>query len=170
MKVWNTLKRVNFKSLWQLIALSITYPHFIYPTFMATKECMRVSTMYFGREHYRNTPANAFRHALWNYLIAAYCARRSTNKSKILKWTKTITDWYENAFMNSELARSMDFHNNEIGRMLYLEHHSKNLETNMQLLLDKTNEAVHINKAAPIPTAAGQLVFLYRPEEPKSAT
>lgn len=170
MKVWHILKRVNFKSLWQLAVLSIQHPYHLYPTYRATKECMRISTLHFGRDHYRNTPANAFRHALWNYLIAYYCAKRGTPPAKALKWTKAITDWHENAFVNSEPARSMDFHNNEIGRMLYLEHHAENMETIMQLLLDKTNEAVQVTKAAPIPTAGGPLVFLFPTEEPKSAT
>lgn len=160
MKVWHTLKRVNFKSLWQLVRLAIPNVYFLHPTYLATKECMRVSTKHFGREHYRNTPANAFRHALWNYLIAHYCAKRSTNKSKVLKWTKAITDWHENAFLNRELPRLMDFHNNEIGRRLYLEHPSKERERVIKLLLVKTSTAIQINKEDGISGAIIELVYL----------
>lgn len=160
MKVWHTLKRINFKSLWQLIGLAIPHIYFLYPTYLATKECMRVSTKHFGREHYRNTPANAFRHALWNYLIAHYCAKRSTNQPKILKWTKAITDWHENAFLNRELPRLMDLHNNKIGRTVYLEHPSKEREPVIELLLIKTSAAIQINKMDDISAATKELVYL----------
>lgn len=161
MNVWKTLKRVNFKSFIQLVGLTLQYVYFLYPTYLATKECMRLSTKHFGREHYRNTPANAFRHALWNYLIAHHCAKRSTNQAKVLKWTKAITDWHENAFINRKLARLMDFHNNEIGRTLYLTHYSKNIESVIKILLNKTNTAIQIKNPEAIATACNQLVYLY---------
>ena len=142
MRVWKTLKRMNAKSLWQLIGLVANSPHFLYPTLLATKQCMRVSTLHYGKEHYRNTPANAFRHAFWNYLIAHSCAKWSTDQSKVLTWTKAITDWHENAFINQELARLMDFHNNEIGRIVYIQNSSKNLDFVIKLLLTKTQKCL----------------------------
>lgn len=159
MKVWNTLKRMNTKSLWQLIRLSIQYPNFLYPTLIATKECMRVSTLHFGKEHYRNTPANAFRHAFWNYLIAHSCVRWSTNQAKVLRWTKAITDWHENAFMNRELARLMDYHNNEIGRTIYIQNSSKDMA--VELLLKRTQDAIQINCPEALFSASDHLVYLY---------
>jgi len=34
---------------------------------------MQIATLNFGRKHYQNGQANAFRHALWNVLIAQKC-------------------------------------------------------------------------------------------------
>ncbi len=163
MKIWNTLKRINIKSSRKLLVLSIQYPHFLYPTFLATKECMRVSTLHFGREHFRNTPANAFRHALWNYLIAYYCAKWSTDKSKLLRWTKAITDWHENAFVNKKLPRLMDFHNNDVGRTVYLQNTASNVEAVIQGLMIKTRNAIQVKTLEAISSASGNLVYLYPP-------
>lgn len=160
MKVGNTLKRINIKSLWKLIVLSIQHPLFLYPTFLATKECMRISTLRFGREHYKNTPANAFRHAFWNYLIAYKCSKWSNKQLKILKWTEAITDWHENAFVNQELPRLMDFHNNDIGRTVYLQNTANNVDAVIQCLLKKTQNAIKVKTLEDISSASGNLVYL----------
>ena len=161
MNIWNTLRRINTGSFWRILNLSIKHPLFLYPTLLATKECMRISTLHFDREHYRNTPANAFRHAFWNYLIAHSCAKWSTNPCKVLKWTKAITDWHENAFINRELPRLMDFHNNEIGRTLYIQNSAKNLDFVVELLLNKTKDAIQIKSPEAISSVSDNLVFLY---------
>lgn len=161
MKVWNTLRRINIKSLWQLIGLSVKNPLFLYPTFLATKECMRISTIHYGRAHYRNTPANAFRHAFWNYLIVCNCAKWSNNQTKVLKWSKAITDWHENTFVNRELPRLMDFHNNDIGRTVYIQNSSENLKNVIQLLLNKAKSAIQVKSPKAISSALGYLVYLY---------
>jgi len=72
-----------FKSFWQLALLGIKNPFFIYPTFTATKQCLKISTEHYGRSHYQNTPANAFRHAFWNYLIAIKCTKWSKNSNRV---------------------------------------------------------------------------------------
>lgn len=161
MKVLGTLKRLNAKSLWQLLSLCVRNPLFLHPTFLATKECMHISTLHYGREHYRNTPANAFRHAFWNYLIASSCAKWSNNPSKVLQWTKAITDWHENAFVNRELPRLMDLHNNEIGRTIYVYHSAEHFETIIELLRTKTRNALQVKNAEAIALAPDKLVYLY---------
>ncbi len=163
MKFWNTLKRVNFKSLLELIVLSIKNLLFLYPTFLATATCMRISTVHYGREHYKNKPANAFRHAFWNYLIAHNCSKWCNNQSIVLQWTKTITDWHENAFANRELPRAMDFHNNEIGRNIYILNSSQPLETVIQLLLGKTQNAIQIQNTSDVSKASDLLVYICPP-------
>jgi hypothetical protein len=85
---------------------------------------MSVSNQHYGRLHYKNGPANAFRHAFWNYLIAKKCHLISKNKARALMWSEKITDWHEEAFQNRELARKMDLHNNEVGRFIFLKYSS----------------------------------------------
>ncbi len=114
-----TLRRLDSNSIWALIKHCVTSPWFILPTLSATKRCMLVSTQLYGRSHYKNGPANAFRHAFWNYLIAKRCHKWQKNNEAVLSWTKKITDWHEGAFPNRELAKKMDLHNNEVGRFLF---------------------------------------------------
>jgi len=143
-KIIATLKRIDILSFWVLLKLAVRHPMFVYPTFKATKVCLQVSTMHFGRAHYKNTSANAFRHAYWNYLIAKKCTKWSKNRKRIVSWTKLITDWHENAFKNRELAKLMDLHNNAIGRAIFQENHEKSIEEVTELLLKMTKKSVKI--------------------------
>jgi len=126
-----------------LLWLSITHILFTMPTFLATKQCMFLSTELYGRKHYQNGPENAFRHALWNYLIAKRCLSWRNNPSKVLRWTKRITDWHEDAFSTSTLARKMDEHNNSVGRQLF-KTHGEDQEKVMYILKRMTSESIQI--------------------------
>ncbi len=106
---------------------------------------MRIATLHYGKEHYKNTPANAFRHAFWNYLIAYNCAKWNSNSKKVLHWTKAITDWHENAFINRELPRVMDFHNNKIGRKTYVEHQGETFIKVQRYLQQMTLNSVKVS-------------------------
>ena len=133
MKWFKTLCRVRPKSFIRLVGLALWHPLYLIPTFLATKNCMAVATEQYGFAHYQNGPANAFRHAYWNFLIAFRCWRWRPNKERALRWVKAITDWHEDAFFSTDLARMMDEHNNEIGR-----HWAKKLELN-----DEEQAAAH---------------------------
>lgn len=146
MNLFKTIKRINFKSFWQLALLGIKNPFFIYPTFTATKQCLKISTEHYGRLHYQNTPANAFRHAFWNYLIAIKCTKWSKNSNRVLVWVKNITDWHENAFRNRDIARKMDLHNNQVGRTIFNEHKEKTLEEVIRIVLELAKNSVKITK------------------------
>ncbi len=115
------LKRLDSKSIWRLMKLCFRYPIFVWPTISATKRCMQISTQQYGKQHYKNGPANAFRHALWNFLIAQRCHNWRKNEQTVLIWTEKITDWHENAFPNTALAKMMDLHNNQVGRSIFQE-------------------------------------------------
>jgi hypothetical protein len=146
MKLSKTIRRINLKSFWQLLLLGLKNPFFVYPTIVATKECIRISTEHYGRVHYLNTPANAFRHAFWNYLIAKKCTKWSKKIIKITIWAKDITDWHENVFKNREMARKMDFHNNQIGRTIFLKHQKSTIEGVIQLFLELTKKSIKITE------------------------
>ncbi len=161
MKIWQTLKRINAKSFWNLLVLGVKHPLFLYATFMATKECLRISTLHYGRRHYRNTPANAFRHALWNYNIALECSKWSQNQNKILQWTKTITDWHEDTFVNAELSRAMDLHNNEVGRNLFSRSKIMALDEAVELLQVMAVTSEKVDHPTEIKHFPDTLVHLY---------
>ncbi len=158
--ILDTLKHVRFSALWQLLRLSFRHLRFLYPTYLATKECMAISTSHFGRKHYQNGPANAFRHALWNYLIAKKCTNKSKNTDRVLFWTKSITDWHEIAFANRDLAKRMDFHNNTIGRNVFLENPLQPLEKVIAHFLELTVQSIKINSDSDLTQYRLSLVHL----------
>lgn len=95
---------------------------------------MSISTQHYGRLHYKNGPANAFRHAFWNYLIAKNCSSLAKNETAALTWSEKITYWHEKAFPNRKLARKMDLHNNEVGRFIFLTHSCKTEQEVIEVL------------------------------------
>src|SRR5690606_39389481 len=116
---WSVLGRVKLKHLVRGLFLGLGHPLFLWPTIRATRECVRVSTEHYGRLHHKNGPANAFRHALWNYMIAEACSPDGVREERAIAWAEKITRWHEDAFPNPDLARNMDLHNNAIGREIW---------------------------------------------------
>jgi len=160
MKLFRLLKKVNFRNFLRLLSLAVKNMRFLYPTFLATKECLSISTQHFGTLHHQNGPANAFRHAFWNFLIAKKCSRWSHNMDRILQWTKAITDWHENTFKNRQLPRIMDFHNNAVGRIIFKQNHEWSQEQFLNKFLQLTQEAVKISSTSDLTQRNEQLVCL----------
>ncbi|MBT8320833.1 MAG: hypothetical protein KJO90_04105 [Eudoraea sp.] len=119
MKVWKHLSGLNLSALWALALLCIRNPWWVLPTVKATRECVAVCNQHYGTQHHKNTAANAFRHALWNYYVARACNRGNANIVNVLKWTEKFTSWHEDFSKNPPLARQMDLHNNAVGRALF---------------------------------------------------
>ncbi|MEM6895507.1 MAG: hypothetical protein AAF554_17550 [Bacteroidota bacterium] len=159
MKWVKLLKQVRPKMFGKLLWLSLTHLPYVIPTFLATRQCMALSTELYGRKHYQNGPENAFRHALWNYLIAKRCFRWWKSEPKVLLWTKKITDWHEDAFVNTELAWKMDEHNNAIGRELFAKH-GLNQEKSLAVLKEMTLASFHITTETDLEKFKQQLVHI----------
>ncbi len=121
---------------------------------------MALATQHFGSEHYKNGPANAFRHALWNYAIAKECTKWSKNYDRILCWTKNITDWHERAFFGQTLSGIMDFHNNKVGRSLFLEHRTSAFQTVIDVLLERTQGSTPITETTNLDELKNHLVHI----------
>ncbi len=162
MNLFKTISRIRFKSFWQLVMLCVPNIMLLWPTYVATKTSMRLSTEHFGRKHRENGPANAFRHALWNYLIALKCTKWSKNEGRVLRWTKNITDWHEFAFPNRQLAKKMDLHNNEVGRNLFLEYSESSIDHIVEKLQKMTEDSVYIEKEEALKSLKNQLVHIIR--------
>ncbi|WP_157718048.1 hypothetical protein [Gramella sp. MAR_2010_147] len=97
----------------------ILKPLYILPTYKATRTTIKICNNFFGNRHHGDTRANAFRHALWNYLICENCYRSSNSMENAINWSKKITDLHEDLSLNLKLAKAMDLHNNRIGRELF---------------------------------------------------
>jgi len=67
------------------------------------------------------TPADAFRHSIWNALIAKYTGNKHTTVSSAVNWAEDFTDAHENGGPEpaDALDNPMDFHNNEEGRSYF---------------------------------------------------
>jgi hypothetical protein len=160
MNILSVIKRLRPKNLWQFFILAIRYPLCIIPTFLATRKCIQVATEQYGRSHHRNTPANAFRHAYWNYLIADYCLHAYHNLEKVIHWTQTITDWHEEVFINSALPKAMDLHNNAVGRHLFMKHYQESPETALTILLTMAKDSKKVQTLEEIAQSPLSLVHL----------
>ncbi|WP_410548873.1 DUF6973 domain-containing protein [Allomuricauda sp. M10] len=160
MNPFSVLKRVSFKHILKGILLGLSKPFFILPTLKATKDCMKISTAHYGKLHYKNGPANAFRHALWNCMIAQRCFRWNKNEIKVLDWAKKITDWHEEAFPNKPLAKAMDLHNNAVGRSIFEQNIGKSEQEIIAILKEMTSQSISIEENTDTSQLKNQLVHI----------
>ncbi len=142
--IWRQLRSLDISAMWALIKLCLLNPFRIVPTLRATRMCVTDCDKHFGKRHHRNSPANAFRHALWNYYIARECIKRDSRKILVLEWTQKITDWHEVFSKNDLLAREMDLHNNRIGRLLFEQDPKQKNDQIINLLKSKMMDSVKI--------------------------
>ncbi|WP_418502007.1 DUF6973 domain-containing protein [Flagellimonas sp.] len=154
------VKRVNFKHILKGILLGMGRPLFIVPTIKATKDCIKISTTHYGKLHHKNGPANAFRHALWNYLIAKRCLKWNKKESTVSDWAKKVTDWHEEAFPNKALAKAMDLHNNAVGRFIFETNSEKSEEEVISILQKMTLESVKLEENTNLSPLKDQLVHI----------
>lgn len=145
MNLFAVLKRVDFKNILKGVFIGLRRPLFILPTIKATKDCISISTKNYGKRHHKNGPANAFRHAFWNYLIAKRCFQWQKNEEAVLNWAKKVTDWHEDSFPNKELPKAMDLHNNEVGRFIFEQHSEKSEQEIVELLKQMALESTKID-------------------------
>lgn len=160
MKLFAILKRLDVKNLLKVIGIGLSKPLFILPTIRATKDCLAISSKYFGKLHHKNGPANAFRHALWNYLIAKRCFAWSRNEESATQWAKRVTDWHEDSFPNKKLPKQMDLHNNEVGRFIYRQNADKAETEVVAKLKEMTGESIKINEKSKLSNYKYQMVHI----------
>lgn len=161
MKLWAFIRSLKLQQLWKLLVLSFGNLSKIWPTWRATRKSIAYASIYYGRQHHKNTPANAFRHALWNYLIAHRCLKNPVQIDEILLWTTNITDLHEDLFPNSELARAMDFHNNATGRLIFREHTSKSESEVLEVFRKMTRDSLKVHSVEQLKQVAqNRLIYI----------
>ncbi|WP_430965043.1 DUF6973 domain-containing protein [Spongiimicrobium sp. 2-473A-2-J] len=154
------VKLVTSKHMGKLLRLCLQHPLFVGPSFMATKKCVKISNKLYGNLHHKNGPENAFRHALWNYLIAKKCYRWRPKTEKILFWTAAITHLHELFSPNSELAKAMDLHNNKVGRELFLANMDKEIAEVVLLLEEMTLASQKVTELGEIRQYGTKLIHI----------
>ncbi|MFT4832689.1 MAG: hypothetical protein ACI815_002348 [Psychroserpens sp.] len=160
MNIWGILKLVKPKDIWSLFRLLLRFPLFAYPTINATLKCIRLSNQYFGRGHHKNNASNAFRHALWNYLIIIECEEWTKEVHKAIQWAELITNWHENFSPNKDLARAMDLHNNQVGRNLFRFHNDRSIEEGIAHLMELVPHSTKISNIEDLKNYTDHLVHI----------
>ncbi len=168
MNLWSTFKSLRLSALWPLIGICLKNPLYVIPTIKATKRCILICDALYGQNHHKNTAANAFRHALWNFLISRDCSSSSKDQVKVLRWTKDITDWHEKFSKNNRVEMAMDLHNNRVGRILFLENQDLSEHDLVSLLKKMADSSIKIQTEEEVTSANHKtLVHLkdYKPNE-----
>ncbi|MDF0706770.1 DUF6973 domain-containing protein [Flagellimonas okinawensis] len=160
MNLFAIAKRVDFKNILKGLLIGLSRPHFIWPTIKATKDCISISTKNYGKLHHKNGPANAFRHAFWNYLIAKRCFKWQNNEETVLNWAKKVTDWHEDSFPNKQLPKAMDLHNNGVGRFIFEQHPEKSEDEIVGLLGKMASESIKIDESSALSEHKNQMVHI----------
>lgn len=86
-----------------------------------------------------NTRKDAYRHILWNALLAQYYVTLISSKQIRIGFAKDVTDAYESCGNNAIDSREMDFHNNAIGRKIYDDNTSYIKFLGMTIGIDETS-------------------------------
>lgn len=159
MAIWVRIKSLDLGQFMLLSRAFITKPRYIIPTFKATKKAVEICDVSFGKKHHEDNPTNAFRHALWNFLISEKCYRVSGSLEKTMLWTQKITDLHENLFPNNPLAKEMDLHNNLVGREIFKAHLGKELDP-VVVLNKKMLKAVKVKSIEEIKISKNNLVYI----------
>lgn len=153
------IKSLNFWQFFKLAKVLIFKPLFIIPTFKATRKTVKICNALFGAKHHKNNSTNAFRHALWNFIICEKCYKVSNSIEKTILWAEKITSLHEVLSPNRELAKIMDLHNNRIGRGLFEENVSNSIDI-ITLLNEMMETAMHVRSIEEIEAVQNRLVFI----------
>jgi len=153
---------MDIKQLFMLSKTFIVNPLYFVPTHRATLKTVQICDKLFGKAHHKNNVTNAFRHGLWNVLIAKKCFSKNNSVEKSVEWAKTITDLHESLAPNSKLEMTMDLHNNEIGRNLFAEKQLQNKAESeiISELKEKMNSAVKVSSIDEMEQNKSEFVYL----------
>lgn len=156
MLIWNRLKSLDFRQILKLSKFFIKYPLYLIPTYRATKKTLEICNTKFEDQHHLNNKANAFRHALWNFMLCESYFKISKSVEKALNQSKIITDLHEDLLPNSTSARLMDLHNNKVGRMLFHKDNQMDIVKNLDLMME---EAIKL-ESGEVKSTTNYLVYL----------
>lgn len=154
------IRGLSFRELFRLTGIMIRNPLYVFPTLIATKQTLQICDSLYGRSHHAHGRANAFRHALWNILIAQriYRIRKSVKKS--IAWAEKITDLHEELSSNNPLEKAMDLHNNRVGRSYFEKLKTSSEEQVITFLKNKVLRAIKVANLDDIKRSVNELVYI----------
>ena len=158
----NRIKRLSVKQFFVLFWVFAKRPQYIFPTHTATIQSIQISEKYFLEKHHKHGKENAFRHALWNVLIAKNCFKPNRNPQDLADWEEKTTSLHEKLAPNEPLETAMDLHNNYIGRQIFLNEklYKKTVEEINAILLKRMEDAVKVENIEEIANFPNKMVYL----------
>lgn len=160
MALMDIIKTIKVGQVKQLVIWFFKRPFFLLSAVFATVQALKIAQQEFPNIHGKHNKANAFRHALWNILIAKNCRKFSNHLPKVMNWTTTFTNWHEDFVINEELPRLMDLHNNAVGRKLFLAWKDENASAITHLLKIELANAKLIRTKTDFDNVNNCLVYL----------
>jgi hypothetical protein len=162
MKIWNRIKQLSLKQFFILLKVFMMRPLYIIPTHKATLETLQICNKLFGTKHQNHNKENAFRHTLWNILIAKNCYKHKRGATRVINWTEQITTLHEKIAPNKPLETAMDLHNNKIGLVLFEQEklYQKNLSEIKKMLLQKMESSIKVNSREEMKQHLDKMVYL----------
>lgn len=162
MTIWNRIKQLNLKQFFILLKVFIMRPLYIIPTHRATIETLLICDKLFRTKHQNHNRENAFRHALWNIIIAKNCYTPKRGVTNVIEWAEKITTLHEKMAPNKPLETAMDLHNNKVGLTLFEEEklYQKPLSEIKKILLQKMELGVKVNSEEEIKQHTDKMVYL----------
>lgn len=150
---------MNFKELFAVSKVFISKPRYILPTYRATIETIEICDDLYKKEHHKNGKENAFRHALWNYLICQKCFKISGSIEAARSWSNQFTGLHEKLSPNQKLAKGMDLHNNRFGQKLF-QGNEVPTEEIIKILQEEMKEAIKVSEVKEIGKTKDKLVYI----------
>lgn len=162
MKIWNRIKQLSLKQFFILLKVFMMRPLYIIPTHKATLETLQICNKLFGTKHQNHNKENAFRHALWNIIIAINCYTSKRGVTNVVEWAEKITTLHEKIAPNKPLETAMDLHNNKIGLVLFEQEklYQKNLSEIKKMLLQKMESSIKVNSREEMKQHLDKMVYL----------
>lgn len=160
MKNMGFRRLINKGNAWSFIILFLRHPFNLVPTLLATYETVEISNEHYGRLHHKNNYTNAFRHALWNFLIAKKCSKWRGNTQKAIRFAEKITSWHEKFSPNEPLEREMDLHNNHVGRKFFIISEELPLDEVVLRLKEKAEKSKHLKNVEDLKNYSNDLVHI----------
>lgn len=160
MNVWSAVRRFDIEQLWRLSILMLQYPLHIFPTWQATRYTLKICNKLYGETHHAIGKANAFRHALWTFLICRNIFVASKNEEKSVFWAKKITDFHEKLSPNQRLDTQMDLHNNNIGLSYFRLFKDSSKEEIITFIKENAQKAIKVTSIEAINKNKKELVYI----------
>lgn len=160
MKLWVRIKKLSLPSLLGFGWILIRRPHLIFPVYQVTQRTMQICNERFGKAHFNAGKANAFRHALWNYLLCRKVNGIINNPIHSALFTERLVNYYEKVTRNEVMDRRMDDHNNAIGRNIFLSNLDENEEKMIDFMQNEAKNAQKVSQIEGFSNMGNKLVYL----------
>ena len=162
MNIWNRIKQLSIKQFFILLKVFMMRPLYIIPTHKATIETLLICDRLFGKKHQNHNQENAFRHALWNIIIAKNCYSPKRGVNKVVEWAEKVTTLHEKTAPNKPLETAMDLHNNKIGLTLLQKEklYQKPLSEIKKTLLEEMKLGVKVSSVEEMKQHTDKMVYL----------